>query len=83
MEKSLTPVQADKLEKALPAGFKALDAEFHERAERLAAAAATHDPELVAYQYSRLLENCTRCHAAYARHRFPGFTSPVPTGHGQ
>lgn len=56
MEKKLTPAQAKELDQALPARFKQLDAEFHQRAERLGAAATTHDPELVAIQYSRLTE---------------------------
>jgi hypothetical protein len=47
----------------------------------LGAAAAAHDAELVMFHYSRLLESCTRCHAAYAGARFPGFTSPDPEHH--
>src|SRR5713101_2101793 len=39
MEKKLTPAQAKELAQALPAQFKQLDAEFHQRAARLAAAA--------------------------------------------
>jgi hypothetical protein len=81
MEKKLTPAQAEELERALPQRFKELDAEFHLRAQRLGAAAAAHDAELVAYHYSRLIESCTTCHAAYAGTRFPGFASPPPQGH--
>ena len=73
MEKKLTPSQAEELERALPQRFKELDAEFHLRAQRLGAAAAAHDAELVVYHYSRLIESCTTCHAAYAGTRFPGF----------
>jgi cytochrome c556 len=80
MEKKLTPAQASELEKALPAQFKQLDAEFHQRAEKLEAAAAAHDPELAAFHYSRLVESCARCHSAFARKRFPGFASPTPQG---
>lgn len=80
MEKKLTPVQAKELEQALPAQFKQLDAEFHQRAERLGVAAAAHDPELVAFHYSRLVESCALCHAAFAKSRFPGF-SPAQQGH--
>lgn len=54
---------------------------YHQRAEMLGAAAAAHDAELVMFHYSRLLESCTRCHAAYAGARFPGFTSPDPEHH--
>jgi cytochrome c556 len=81
MEKKLTPAQAEELERARPQRFKELDAEFHLRAQRLGAAAAAHDAELVAYHYSRLIESCTTCHAAYAGTRFPGFASPPPQGH--
>jgi cytochrome c556 len=81
MEKKLTDTQAEELEKALPEKFKLLDAEFHQRAERLGAAAAAHDPELVVFHYSRLIEGCIRCHSAFASERFPGFASQVPQGH--
>ncbi len=80
MEQKLTTSQAMELEQALPERFKQLDAEFHQRAERLEAAATTHDPELAAFQYSRLLESCAVCHSAYAKSRFPGFASPVQQG---
>lgn len=82
MEKQLTPAQAAELEKALPARFKRLDAEFHERAGKLSAAAATHDAELVTFHYSRMLERCTVCHSEFAGSRFPGFSPVTPQGHG-
>lgn len=82
MEKQLTPAQATELTQALPDGFKRLDADFHHRAQRLASAAETHDPEHAAFEYARLLESCTVCHAAYARTRFPGFAPAVQTDHG-
>ena len=81
MEKKLSPAQAKELERALPMQFKQLDAAFHQRAERLGAAAATHDPELVAFRYSRIVESCAVCHSLYAKSRFPGFASPVQQGH--
>ena len=81
MEKKLTASQAGELEQALPAHFKQLDAEFHRRAGRLGVAAAAHDAELVAFHYSRLVESCAVCHAAYAGQRFPGFSTPVLQGH--
>jgi hypothetical protein len=37
--------------------------------------------ELVVHHYSRLLETCTVCHAAYARARLAGFAAPPPAGH--
>jgi hypothetical protein len=81
MEKKLTPAQAQELDQALPMEFKLLDAEFHQRAEKLGAAAETHDPELVTFHYYRLIESCSRCHSAYARSRFPGFTPAVQQDH--
>lgn len=81
MEKQLTANQTMELEKALPEQFKQLDAEFHQRAEKLGAAAAAHDPELVTFHYSRLIESCTRCHSAFASKRFPGFASPSQLDH--
>lgn len=77
MEKKLTPALAKELDQALPEQFKRLDAEFHQRAEKLGSAAAAHDPEMAAFQYSRLMESCAQCHSAYARSRFPGFAAPV------
>jgi len=81
MERKLTAAQAQELTQALPEHFKQLDAGFHQRAEKLGEAAAAHDPELVAFQYSRLIESCALCHSAYARSRFPGFSSPVQQRH--
>lgn len=83
MEKRLTKAQAAELEEALPAPFKVLDARFHQRAARLAAAAAAHDAELAVFHYSRLIESCTQCHALYAARRFPGFgpVTPVDSAH--
>ena len=81
MEKKLTAAQAKELEQALPDHFKQLDTEFHQRAEKLGVAAAAHDPELVAFQYSRLIESCTLCHSTYAKSRFPGFSSLPQQGH--
>lgn len=81
MQKKLTPAQAAELERMLPERFKRLDAEFHQRAESLGAAAAAHDSELVAFQYSRLIESCARCHSEFASKRFPGFDSRAPQGH--
>lgn len=81
MEKKLTSAQVKELDKALPEQFKRLDAEFHQRAEKLGAAAAAHDPELAIFHYSRLVESCVRCHASFAGKRFPGFASPEVVDH--
>lgn len=81
MEKKLTSAQLKELEQALPSHFKQLDSEFHQRAEKLGMAAAAHDLELTAFQFSRLVESCALCHASYAKSRFPGFVSPVQHEH--
>jgi cytochrome c556 len=81
MEKKLTSAQARALEAGLPERFKELDAAFHQRAEKLGAAAAAQDAELVAFQYSRLLESCTVCHSEYAKSRFPGFAPATKQVH--
>lgn len=80
LEKKLTSAQRKELG-ALPERFRDLDAEFHARSDRLGAAAASHDPELVAFQYSRLLETCTSCHAAFAPARFPGLAARATESH--
>jgi hypothetical protein len=81
MNLKLTAAQIEELEHALPERFRQLDAEFHQRAGKLGAAARAHDAEQVVFQYSRLLETCTVCHAAYAGSRFPGFVSKAPKEH--
>ena len=81
MEKELSAAQREELEAGLPGHFKALDAEFHARGEKLGSAAAVRDPELVTYQLSRMLETCVSCHSRYARQRFPGFAPPQQDHH--
>lgn len=81
MEKRLTPAQVKELDERLPDEFKRMDLEFHQRAERLGHAAEMRDPEAVAFQYSRLLESCTQCHADYAAKQFPGFAPPEAQRH--
>jgi cytochrome c556 len=81
MKQKLTPALKEELEHALPARFKQLDADFHHRAEKLGMAAAAHDPEEIAFHYSRMLESCTQCHAEFAADRFPGFAPKVSQDH--
>ncbi|MCK6371908.1 MAG: hypothetical protein L6Q83_11415, partial [Gammaproteobacteria bacterium] len=61
--------------------FRRLDAEFHARAGKLAAAARAGDAELAAYHHSRLLEGCMSCHAVFAAARFPGFDTAPASEH--
>lgn len=81
LEKNLTPAQSLELEEALPESFKRLDAEFHQRAEKLGSAAAARNSEQVAFQFSRMLESCARCHSEFAPDRFPGFAPSVQQEH--
>lgn len=59
---------------ALPMRWRKLDADYRERIERLVGAAKARDSVLAIYQYSRLLEGCTSCHAEFASDTFPGFS---------
>lgn len=70
LEKKLTPAQEDELSR-LPDEFKSLDESFHLRTSKLERAAVARDAEAVAFQFSRLLESCTECHARFARAKFP------------
>lgn len=81
MQQSLTASQKSELAERLPDRFRRMDLEFHERAGRLGRAAASRDPELVAFHLHRLLETCASCHAQYAGSRFPGFTSDASATH--
>ena len=81
MKKTLTPAQKEELKHALPERFKHLDGAFHQRANKLAEAAANRDPEAAIFQYSRMIENCVNCHSVYAQSRFTGFSSEQPPQH--
>lgn len=59
---------------ALPVRWRKLDTDYRERIERLVGAAKARDSVLAIYQYSRLLEGCTSCHAEFASDTFPGFS---------
>jgi cytochrome c556 len=80
MEKKLSASQSAELD-ALPDEFRLLDAEFHSRAEKIGAAAASKDSELAVHHYSRMLESCTECHSRFARARFPGFATSAQGVH--
>lgn len=62
----------------LPMRWRKLDEDFRTRIDRLSGAAEAKDPVLLIYQYSRLLEGCTSCHAEFAGDTFTGFSG---TGH--
>lgn len=81
MAQKLTEAQKQELEDRLPERFKHMDMAFHARAAKLGMAAESGDPERVAYEFGRLLESCSTCHAAFAKSRFPGFLSRAPEAH--
>lgn len=81
MNRKLSAAQQAELEHALPELFRHMDAQFHQQAGKAAAAAAAHDAEAVVFQYARMLESCTACHAAFARPRFRGFEPEPATPH--
>lgn len=81
MKQKLTAGQKHELHHSLPDAFKHLDAQFHARAGKLAAAAVTQDYELVSFHFSRLIESCASCHVKFASNRFPGFAAPAATDH--
>jgi hypothetical protein len=81
MKKTLTPAQKEELKHALPERFKHLDGAFHQRADKLAEAAANRDAEAAIFHYSRMIEGCVNCHSVYAQSRFAGFSSEKPPQH--
>lgn len=81
LKQNLSAEQRAELHAALPDHFLALDARFHETADRLAAAAGGGDAELAAFYTYKLTESCVSCHAQYAPHRFPGFEAENRKGH--
>lgn len=82
LERNLTEAQRMELA-SLPERFRSLDEQFHAGAEKLAHAAREKDAELTAFYFSRLLEGCAGCHAAWARQRFPGFAGDTADSHHQ
>jgi hypothetical protein len=81
LDQKLTPGQREELDTLLPEYFKRLDSDFHIEAEKLEAAAAYHDSQIVTFHYYRLIETCTTCHAIYATSRFPGFKPSTENAH--
>ena len=80
LEKKLTPTQEEDISQ-LPDGFRALDENFHLRANNLKRAAIAHDAEAATFQFSRLLEACITCHTRFAQTRFPAFGERVAHDH--
>ena len=74
LKQQLTDHQLHELHEKLPAEFVRMDVGFHETAGKLAAVTHHRDVELATFYYSRLVDGCVNCHAAFAPQRFPGLT---------
>lgn len=79
LKQRLTPAQREELHGALPDHFKELDAAFHQAAKMLVHAAKMGHAEIVNFYFYKLNDGCTKCHARFATHRFPGFNK-MPAG---
>jgi len=72
LKQALTDHQVHELHEKLPPEFVRMDVRFHQTAGKLADVARHRDAELSAFYYSRLVDGCVTCHAAFAPERFPG-----------
>ncbi len=70
--KSLKPHNVKEI-KTLPKKFFEYDMELHGGAAELAAAAEFNDKEAIQKSYFKMVNSCTKCHAAFATHRFSNF----------
>ncbi len=75
MRQKLTKEQREKFNSSLPDGYKKINNEFQKILSQMIGAAGVQDGLLVNSHFSRLNETCIRCHAKYAKKRFPGFKS--------
>jgi hypothetical protein len=73
MKEVLSKEQTEEFKRSLPKRYTEIDREFHEILGNLSDSAQGKDREHVNYYYYKLTENCVRCHAMYARKRFPDF----------
>jgi len=81
LKQQLGEEQMHELHEKLPEEFVRMDVRFHGTAGKLAAVAHHRDAELAGFYYSRLVEGCVNCHAAFAPQRFPGLAEPESGGH--
>jgi hypothetical protein len=81
LKQQLTEHQLHELHGTLPGEFVRMDVQFHETAGKLAAIAADRDAELATFYYSRLVDGCVNCHAAFAAQRFPGLGADAAGEH--
>ena len=83
MKQKLSRQQIEELHHKLPPGFLELDAQFHESAGMLAHVAKERHNDLVTFYFYKLTESCMKCHAKYAKNRFPGFSGTKKQGHNK
>jgi hypothetical protein len=81
MKQKLSKHQLEELHHKLPHGFVELDQEFHKTAGMLAHVAKERHSDLVAFYFYKLTESCMKCHAKYAKNKFPGFSGSEKQGH--
>ena len=77
MAQKLTPKQMEELHKGLPAGFVAMDEEFHYFAGMLTHAAYMGHWNMIPSLASKLMEGCVNCHGTYATEKFPELKGKV------
>jgi hypothetical protein len=73
MKQKLSKEQMKEFNESLPDGYKVINDEFHKTAGQLIHAAKEHNGRLVNSYFLKLNETCIKCHAKYAKKRFPGF----------
>jgi hypothetical protein len=81
LKQQLTEPQLHELHEKLPADFVQMDVRFHGTAGKLAATSPHRDAELAGFYYSRLVDGCVGCHAAFAPGRFPGLAAQESSDH--
>ena len=72
-KRKLTNVQRAELKEKIPKSFIDADRGFHQLAGKLANAAEFEEKENVQKYFFEMTQTCVKCHATYAKHRFPAF----------
>ncbi len=73
MMQKLSKEQMKEFNASLPDGYKEINDEFHKTAGQLMHASKESNVWLVNSYYFKLNQTCIKCHAKYAKKRFPGF----------
>ncbi len=72
-KRKLTNAQRSELKEKIPKSFIDTDRGFHQLAGKLANAAEFEEKENVQKYFFEMTQTCVKCHATYAKHRFPAF----------